>query len=113
MEIIVFFCKPKDCKIEVEIVNSEVKNTPIDRMDKRGAALATETEFLKSRDKIGPDNTAIPIAHGMEIMEENFRQECMVFIELARLAIRSSSVEALRIAASEAVRAGVREDAIG
>ena len=113
MEIMVFLCKPKDCKIEVEIVSIDVKKTPIARMDNSGAALATETGSLNNKDNIGPDNTAIPIAHGMEIMEENFRQECMIFIELAFFAARSSSVCALRIAANEAVNVGVKEEAIG
>ena len=85
----------------------------MDKIDKRGAALATETGSLKSKDKIGADNTAIPIAHGIEIMAENFKQECIVFIELAFLAILSSSVEAFRIAVTEAVNAGVNEEAIG
>ena len=111
--MIVFLCKPKDCKIEVEIVRSDVKNTPIERMDNNGAALATDTGSLKSNDNIGPDKIAIPIAHGIEIMAENFKQECIVFIELAFFAIRSSSVEALLIAANEAVKAGVKEEAIG
>ena len=111
--MIVFLCKPKDCKIEVEIVRSEVKNTPMERMESRGAALATETGSLKSNDNIGPDKIAMPIAHGIEIIEENFKQECIVFIELAFLAIRSSSVEAFLIAANEDVKAGVKEEAIG
>ena len=113
MEIIVFFCNPNDCKIEVEIVNIAVKNTPIDRIDKSGAALATETGFLKSKDNIGPDNTAIPIAQGIEMIDANFRHECIVFMALARLEIRSSSVEAFRMEAKEAVRFGVKEEAIG
>ena len=82
-------------------------------MDNNGAALATETGSLKSKANIGPDKTAMPIAHGMEIIEENFKQECMIFMELAFLAARSSSVAALRIAANEAVNVGVKEDAIG
>ena len=113
MEIIVFFCRPNDCRIEVEIVSIAVKNTPIDKMDKSGAALATETGFLKSKDNIGPDSTDIPIAQGIEMIEANFKQECMVFIALARLAIRSSSVEAFRMEAKEAVKFGVKEEAIG
>ena len=95
------------------MVSRAVKNTPMERMDRRGAALASDTGFLKSRDRIGPDSTDIPIAQGMEIMEENFRQECMVFMALAFRAIRSSSVGAFLMAAKDAVRAGVKEDAIG
>ena len=97
----------------MEIVKRAVKNTPIDKIDKRGAAVETETGSLKSKAKIGPDNTAIPIAHGIEIIEENFKQECIVFIALAFLASRSSSVEAFRIDAKDAVKLGVKEEAIG
>ena len=90
-----------------------VKKTPIERMDKSGAALATETGSLKSNANTGPDRIAIPIAHGMEMIEANFRQEYMIFMELAFFAIFSSSVCAFLIAASEAVKVGVKEEAIG
>ena len=95
------------------MVSIAVKNTPIERMDKSGAALATETGSLNSKDNIGPDNTAIPSAKGIEMMEANLRQEYMIFMELALFAIRSSSVVAFLMAAKEAVKVGVKEEAIG
>ena len=85
----------------------------MERIDSKGAALATDTGSLKSNDNIGPANIAIPTAHGIEIMEENFKHECIVFIELAFRSMRSSFVEAFRIAATEDVNAGVNEEAIG
>ena len=113
IEIIVFRCKPKDCNIEVEIVSIEVKKIPIDKMDNSGAALATDTGSLKSNANMGPDKTAIPIEHGMDMMEANFKQLYIIFIELALPAILSSSVDAFLIAVSEAVKVGVKEEAIG
>ena len=82
-------------------------------MDNNGAALATETLSLKSKDKIGPDNTDIPIAQGIEMMEANFKQECMTFTAASLFALRSSSVDEFLIAAKEAVKVGVKEDAMG
>ena len=113
IEIMVFLWRPNDCSIEVEIVSMAVKKTPIDKMDKSGAALATDTGSLKSNASTGPDRIAIPTAQGIEIIEANFKQEYMIFIELAFLFIRSSSVVAFLIAANEAVRVGVKEEAIG
>lgn len=113
MEIMVFLCKPNDCSIEVEMVNMDVKNTPIDKIDRSGAAFATDTGSLNNKDNIGPDNTAMPSAQGIEMMEANLRQEYMIFMELALFAILSSSVVAFLIAAKEAVKVGVKEDAIG
>ena len=95
------------------IVNIAVKKTPIDRMDSNGAALATDTGSLKSNARIGPASTDIPIAHGMEIMEANFKQECMTFTAASLFVLRSSSVEEFFIAANEAVKVGVKEEAIG
>ena len=91
----------------------DVKNTPIDKIDRSGAAFATDTGSLNNKDNIGPDNTAMPSAQGIEMMEANLRQEYMIFMERALFAILSSSVVAFLIAAKEAVKVGVKEDAIG
>ena len=99
--------------MEVVIVSIAVKKTPMDKMDNNGAALETEALSLKSKDSIGPDKTAMPIAHGMEIMDANFKQECMILTAASLLAFRSSSVEEFLIAAKEAVNVGVKEEAIG
>ena len=113
IETMVFLCNPYDCNIEVVIVNIAVKNTPIDKIDNNGAALATDFLSLKRSDNIGPDKTDIPIAHGIEIMEANFKQECMTLTDASLLWFRSSCVFEFFIADKEAVSVGVSEDAIG
>ena len=113
MEMIVFLCKPWDCKMDVEMVSIAVKNTPIDKMDSNGAAVATDLESLKSKPKIGPERTDMPIAHGMEMIAANFKQEYITLSADALFALLSSSVLAIFIAAKEEVNVGVKEEAMG
>ena len=94
------------------MVSKAVKNTESDKIESNGAADSAEFS-LNSMLKIGFERTDIPIAHGMEIIAANFRQDCMTFAALTFLTVLSVSVLAILTASRAAVSAGVKEEAIG
>lgn len=113
MDTIGRYCRLCVCRIAVVTVSIAVKNTPIAKIESRGAALLTDSGFRKSKLRIGFESTDIPIAQGIAIIAANFRHEYMTLFAANCLLLFSSIVFAVATAVSAAVRAGVSEDAIG